>query len=355
MIDTQHEEKSLISVIIPVYNSEVFLCRCMDSICSQTYTNLEIIVVNDGSTDNSSEILEKYAELDTRIQVICQKNSGVSTARNTGLNVAKGEFVLFLDSDDWLDKETCEVAIQTLASENADVVLWSYTREYLAASKPVLLFGEKSKIWDEEHIFYLREQFIGLQGEQLREPQKIDSIVTVWGKLYRKAIIDNSRFIDMDIIGIEDLFFNIEVFSKVKRAAYIPDTFSHYRKTNAGSLTHHYKDKLIYQWQELYRRIELHLKQEQAREECYQALNNRIALGLIGIGLNLVEDNHLNLGEKKRELKKILNMPQYRNSLVSLPLQYFPIHWRAFFLCAKKQWTSLLIILLLIMNYLRGR
>lgn len=343
-----------VSVIIPVYNTKKYLAECLDSVCAQTYPRLEIIAVDDGSTDDSGSLLREYSQKDDRIRVITQKNQGLSAARNTGLDCSSGAYVMFLDSDDWIDEDTCDTAIQMMIDTKSDVVLWSYMREYPTFSKPVYPLGDKICTWDESKIKTLYKQMIGLQSEQLREPQKTDSLVTAWGKLYRRSIIGDVRFIDTKIIGTEDALFNIQVFSQVKRVAYIPNTFSHYRKTNSNSLTRKYKDQLVYQWKELYRRIEIQLDSENASPEYYQALSNRIALGLIGLGLNLAEDERLNFAQKRRELKKILQISHYRAALASLQLDYFPIHWKLFFVCAKQGWSFPLTVLLRMMNRMRG-
>nr|WP_295255528.1 glycosyltransferase family 2 protein [uncultured Blautia sp.] len=343
-----------ISIIIPVYNTKKYLAKCLDSVCGQTYKNLEIIVINDGSTDKSEIILEEYAQRDRRIHIITQKNQGISAARNRGLEYSQGKYVMFLDSDDWIDKNTCSKAVQVMNDMAAEVVLWSYTREYKQASKPVYLFGDKTYIWNESHIKELYKQMIGPDKEQLRVAQRIDSLITVWGKLYRKSIIKENRFVDTKIIRTEDTLFNIQVFSKVKCAVYIPNIFSHYRKTNQSSFTRKYKGQLVYQWQELYRRIKTQLDFENASPEYYQALSNRIALGLIGISLNLAEDGRLNFTQKRRELKKILQMSHYQEALALLPMKFFPIHWKVFFYCAKWKWTFVLVVLSLIMNQMRG-
>lgn len=348
------ERKPLISVIVPVYNTERYLMDCLNSICRQTYCNLEIIAVNDGSTDGSEKILYQYCQQDTRVHVVNQENEGLSAARNTGLACANGEYVLFVDSDDWIDDCTCEEAIRAIKSTDTDVVMWSYVREYPSVSKPVYLFGPTAHIWNETDIALLYQQFIGLQGEQLKEPQKVDSIVTAWGKLYRKSILEGVQFVDTKIIGTEDALFNIQVFSRVQRAVYIPNLFSHYRKTNTESLTRKYKDQLVYQWKELYNRIKVHLDEEDAPPECYQALNNRIALGLIGLGLNLAEDDRMNFLKKKHEIDKIVHLPHYQEALKALPNRYFPLHWRMFFSCAEHGWTVFVVILLMIMNRMRG-
>lgn len=119
-----------ISIIVPVYNVEKYLPQCLESLINQTYANIEIICVNDGSTDNSLEILDKYAKRDSRIIVINQKNSGVSVARNAALKIISGKYLMFVDGDDWIELNNCETAYNLIEKYNADVVMWSYIREY---------------------------------------------------------------------------------------------------------------------------------------------------------------------------------------------------------------------------------
>ena len=118
-----------ISVIIPVYNVEKYLQKCLESIVNQTFCDWELIAVNDGSSDKNSDILRQYAEYDTRIKVINQQNSGVSAARNAGLDVAKGDFVCFIDSDDYVHPQMLELLLNAAEKENADVAIASFCGE----------------------------------------------------------------------------------------------------------------------------------------------------------------------------------------------------------------------------------
>lgn len=344
-----------ISIIVPVYNTSKYIRDCINSITSQTYDNLEIVIVNDGSTDNSAHIISELALKDSRIKVIHQENQGLSGARNIGIAASSGSYIMFLDSDDWIDLETCETALKEIKAGNGDVLLWSYIREYRSASKPVLLFDNEIKVWDENNIKNLYRQFVGLTNEQLSAPQKTDSIVTAWGKLYTRDAIGDNRFVDTKIIGTEDALFNIQVFSKVKRAVYIPDAFSHYRKDNEESLTHKYKKNLVYQWKKLYSMIEAQLIEENASQDFFAALNNRISLSLIGLGLNVIGDRNFSISHKLCELKKILDMPHYEKAISVLETEYLPIHWKLFFGCAKRKYCLLLYILLVVMDDLRKR
>ena len=115
-----------VSIIVPVYNVEKYLCQCLESLVHQTLTDIEIICVNDGSTDNSLGILNKYAQLDSRIKVFSQKNQGVSSARNLGLEKVNGEYITFVDSDDWIELNACEILYNTAQERNTDILLCSY-------------------------------------------------------------------------------------------------------------------------------------------------------------------------------------------------------------------------------------
>ena len=122
-------DRALISIIVPIYNSEKYLKQCLDSLLQQSYTNIEIICIDDGSKDCSSEIVEEYMRYDNRVKLIKQENAGVSRTRNNGINYAQGEYIMFVDSDDWIDLNTCETALNSIIINDADTVMWSYVSE----------------------------------------------------------------------------------------------------------------------------------------------------------------------------------------------------------------------------------
>lgn len=278
---------SLISIIVPVYNTENYLEKCLYSLVNQTYKNIEIIIIDDGSPDNSMNIIQKFVLADNRVKVISQKNQGLSGARNTGMNNANGDYIMFIDSDDWIEIDTCEKAINASEKYNADVVFWPYIKEFSDLQKDNYLFDKTEIIWSEKNINQLSRRMVGLVGDELANPQSIDNLVTAWGKLYKKSVIGDVRFTDTKIIGTEDALFNIEVFLGINSAVYIPDLLSHYRKDNESSLTHNYKKKLVSRWREMYSRIKFLLDRNDMSREYYDALKNRICFGLIGLGINL--------------------------------------------------------------------
>lgn len=338
----------LVSIVLPIYNVEKFLPKCLDSVVNQTYENLEIICVNDGSPDASAEIVKAYTEKDSRIILINQKNQGLSGARNTGIEAAKGEYIMFLDSDDWIDEKTCETAVEQIKKENAQLVMWNYMREFPDKSIPKNIFdanGQKIIIFENESMQSLHRRIAGLAGEELRVPENADSAVTAWGKLFRTEIIrDNGlAYTDTKIIGTEDALFNLEAFCYVKKAVFINEYFNHYRKDNDTSLTRKYKSSLFSQWQELYTRMGKIIAEKKLPFE--SALNNRIALSIIGIGLNEII-NDSSPKEKIRKLKSVITSPRYKKAYADLETKYFPIHWKLFFtLCRKSNGTGVYILI----------
>ena len=219
-------ENTKISIIVPVYNTEKYLSKCLNSLINQTHKNLEIICINDGSTDSSYDVLTRYARSDKRIIIHNQQNRGPSATRNVGLEIATGNYIVFVDSDDWLDWNTCENALRAVLMHDADVVLWPYIKEYTTKSLTTNLFSNKTNIWIDVEVNHLHTRMIGLIEQDLYDPSKLDSPVTVWGKMYRKSVLKNQRFVDTQLIGTgEDVLFNISVFFNVYRAVYISDTY----------------------------------------------------------------------------------------------------------------------------------
>lgn len=173
--------EDLISVIVPIYNIEKYLTRCVDSIINQTHSNLEIILVDDGSQDNCFDICEKYKIKDCRIKVIHKINGGLSDARNEGLKIAKGEFIGFVDGDDWIEPEMYERLLKSIVKNNSDIsacsvkMVWEDSIKYRMLTKQVNCVLNKNDA-----------QLALLEETLLKQP--------IWYKLYKKSIIENIKF-----------------------------------------------------------------------------------------------------------------------------------------------------------------
>ena len=209
-----------VSIILCLYNEEKYLSKAIDSVLAQTYSNFELIIVNDGSTDGSLKILREYEKNDPRVTVIDQENKGVSVARNVGIELAlqsKCEFITFMDSDDYLELDTYEKAYKKAISSGADVVVWG--RDYFK-----VVDGEEAVIRSVDY------------GSGLNQKTRYKTFV--WDKLYKKDLIEQNGFrFKPGMSYAEDALFNKEVFKKLKRLNFIPGTFHHHRMGLSNSLS----------------------------------------------------------------------------------------------------------------------
>lgn len=344
-----------ISIILPCYNVDKYLPKCLNSIVNQTYKNLEIICIIDGSPDNSLAICNEYAEKDSRIVIVEQENQGVAASRNNGLKFATGQLIMFVDADDWINAVTCEKAIKSMQTNDADVVIWSYIREFAGSSKPKDIFNFESKSLSFNETRNVYRRLFGLFENELSNPENTDSLVTVWGKLYKREILEGIQFIDSSILSTaEDLLFNIYVFSRVKKVSYINERLTHYRKDNKSSITSNYKSKLYNEWDILFDKLQEEIICQGLGSDFQQSLNNRIALGIVGLGLNELENPNGAIARIKK-IKEIIASPRYRQAYKKLTLKYFPIHWKVFFLCARMNFATGLYILLILMKKMIGK
>lgn len=213
--------EGLISVIVPIYKVERFLPRCLQSVVNQTYKNLEIICVNDGSPDRCGEILRKYAENDSRIKVIEQKNQGLSASRNHGLDQAHGEYVFFLDADDYIHVQALEILYNVAKKTACQIVM----------TEDVYRTG-KDKIKNDK-INQNRVRYRTMKNP-LRDLYKYRLVsAVVWSKLYHRDCIGDQRFIEG--IYFEDWPFTAQIFSQVNLCAIIDERIYMYN-TNFPSI-----------------------------------------------------------------------------------------------------------------------
>lgn len=200
-----------ISVIVPVYNAEVFLKRCLDSVIKQNYKNLQIIVVDDGSTDNSLQIIKKFANYDKRIEVYSKKNEGVATARNYGLSKVKGEYITFVDSDDYINSKMITELFNSLSNHNADMSMCNSETIDKFGNKLKKKYLDKSVLSEKD---FWDQLYNGLWGD----------CTVPWNKLYRKSLFnsvhyENGKTNEDDLI-LYDLIHQCKRISVVKESLY---------------------------------------------------------------------------------------------------------------------------------------
>ncbi len=333
-----------ISIIIPCYNVEKFVQQCVNSILVQKHSDLEIILVNDGSKDNTLHVLEELAEKDKRIKIINQENKGLSGARNTGIAQATGEYLMFVDADDWLETNALEVISEKFNQE--DLLCFSYNRVFQNKILPRDL-----QLEGKYNASFIQRRMVGLIGEELSDPSQADSLVTVWGKLYKTKIIQNNKieFVDTKLIGTEDAFFNIQYLEFAHSVYVLNQPLYNYQKENSSSLTKLYKPYLFQQWKALYYKISGIIANKKV--EYKVALQNRIALSLIGLGINETYSD-APFYAKVKKISIILHDDAYQKAYQNLSMKYFPLHWKLFFYAAKYKYTSLVLFFASIINYI---
>lgn len=343
----------MISIIVPVYNEEKYLPQCLNSLINQTYQDIEIICVNDGSTDGSLSILELYAAKDERVKIISQTNQGLSEARNIGIKAAQGEWMMFVDSDDWLETDCCLKVVNL--SLGVDLVFFSYIREFRNSSAPKYVLGSVDITFRGKKFLMLFERLIAPKGKELRQPDKIDSLSTAWGKLYRKDIIKDQqlKFVSTKEIGTEDLLFNVEYFSFIQCAAYLHDALYHYRKATLSTLSSFYKDELDKKWLRLYERIEKIITPIN-NSELLEAICRRKALCLLGLGLNITFCKET-FCRKHRMLEEIITSDWYSSAVAHLDTSPMPYHWKCFYGAARHRQTWVVLLMLQTINVIINR
>ncbi|MBR1825780.1 MAG: glycosyltransferase [Alphaproteobacteria bacterium] len=241
----KHVAKPKISVIIPVYNVELYLAQCLDSIINQTFDEIEIICVNDGSPDDSLKILKEYAAKDKRIVVIDQENQGLSCSRNNALKIAKGEYILFLDSDDYIRADACEVLYKKSKENNLDMLNFA---------------GTNFKDGDTQFFQYKSQTMFYLQnGQHIYNPKEIGSImknipISACRFFYRRQFLNKNEIRFPEGINFEDNYFVRKALIFVQKYG-AEDEILYFRRVHNASITQN-EDKFFKDYIEVVRRVE---------------------------------------------------------------------------------------------------
>lgn len=210
----------LVSVIVPVYNPGKYLYHCLDSITGQTYQNLEIILIDDGSTDNSLQVCREYAEKDSRIKVFSQENAGVSAARNKGIEESNGELLSFIDSDDYLEQNTYESLIEVFLREKPDIVCYEYF----------------STFSDHEKIHTVSDKsWYGMKDRRTAMRQQATGNPFLWTKLFARRVVEEIRF-TVGLARGEDGEYCIYAIHRADKIFYLDRPFVHYVQSEESAV-----------------------------------------------------------------------------------------------------------------------
>ncbi|CDE24502.1 glycosyltransferase group 2 family protein [Clostridium sp. CAG:440] len=290
--------KDLISIIVPIYNVEKYLNKCIESIVNQTYENIEIILIDDGSNDNSGIICDEYAKKDNRIIVVHKENGGVSSARNKGLKIAKGEWISFVDADDWIEQTFCQTLLNKVTQEQADIALCGYNR--ITDNRIEKINANNQEVFLNSNEYLVKSL----------NPQTGFGFCHM--KLIKKEVLKSISFNERIEVG-EDALFNIQLSTYIKKAVFLKQPLYNYRINNQ-SVVKRYDENYANKYLKSMKIIEEYIWQEYNEEneeniEIKQNYYNFVAYHIMLIIVNYCyhPDNKMCNAQRKNMLKEVIN------------------------------------------------
>lgn len=298
-----------ISVILPIYNVEKYLKDAIDSVINQTYTNLEIILVDDGSPDNSGKICDEYAEKDRRIRVIHKENGGVSSARNAGINAATGDWLYFMDPDDWVELNMLEEALNKAKETKSDLCIWDF--ETVSESQ--------------------RTRYDAIKSDRgfFENNNEIENMIlfncssgSVCNFITKADIIKGKIYFDEFLAYQEDEVFKLKLYPYIKAYCYLPKVFYHYRMSE-GSVCHSINEKqLIAKRKEAYN-YSLKVISSGLYNENAQIVVNSKYLEFFTCMIDSILNESISYFEKKKLYYDYINSYEYKNSINNYDDRYY--------------------------------
>lgn len=327
-----------VSVIIPAFNAEKYINLCLDSVVNQTMQGIEVIVVNDGSTDGTAKLIESNIFIDKRVKVINKKNGGVSSARNMGIKKAVGEYVLFLDADDYINEFMCQKMYDLAKRHITDITICGRVMEYKDGKKNMLLpttIPQNKLIEGESKRELIYKQFIYMD----------DRFSSVYTKLYkRKLLIENDIMFDEAININEDWIFNIRAFTCAKRIVALHEPLHHYRVDNMLSLSRQYRNDVDNVFERKYFILKNYLSEWEIADDFTMKRLNTAFCYYIAFSVMCIFDsrNTMNIKRKYVLAKKILGSNVFNNALKNICISEWKLSNRIKIWCASKKQISLL-------------
>ena len=301
-----------ISILMPVYNAEKYLNETIDTIKNQSFSNWELIIVDDGSIDNSKEICTKLMNDDKRIKYIFQENLGVSHTRNVALENAQGKYIVFVDSDDLIHEDYLKILINSIEKNNSDVSVCNFIERKISNT---------GKIEDITREFYLKEVMeMSEMKDYIMDFGNSGLLNPLWNKIYKREIIENNNItFDEKVETGEDFIFNLQYFRKAKKISFIKEKLYYYIRRNNNSITYKYIENMYEKGWEIHSLLESFLEDMNFynKENAYVLYGNHLT-GAFSAFLNLYHDNcKLTPKEKRKYIKRIIDRPYVKECAVN--------------------------------------
>lgn len=316
--------KTSFSIIVPVYNTpEAYLRQCILSLKNQTYTDIEIILVNDGSTHDCERICDEFANLDERIRVIHQENKGVSTARNRGIDVASKPWILFVDPDDWVDVNLCESINNYLECDtDVDILMFTYIEEMKSSQVPHLLGKDKK-------IKFNKDDHDLLQLSILNYNKSFSPLMvgTIWAKAFRREfLLDNNIMFNKNLPKAQDIIFSLYAIELASKIIYVDMALYHYR-INDSSVCNKYNSRIfdyisrvLNESQDFINRFE--------KDDRFQEAQKHMAIYSFRANMRIDFFNIYNPNsyfEKRKSFKNVLNKHEFKNALSCINIKDYSL------------------------------
>ena len=293
----------MVSIIVPIYNAAPYLEQCIKSLMNQTLKEIEIILVNDGSTDESLSVCEAFAATDERIILIDKKNNGVSEARNDGLCIAKGTYVGFVDPDDWVDKDMYENMSVAAIGADADICMCNYVKENDGSTVPVLM-KQSGTIEKEAILTKIAANVIAKPSFRSGETDIMGSVCRLL--IRREFLVLENIWFDKDVAFMEDLLVCMEAFLKCERIIIDEGAYYHYR-VHDSSTVNSFKPHFYAKQKQAFGKLKALLEKENKSAEFKQRMDNRyILIALLSLANEAHKDNPDSLVIKIRVVGQIL-------------------------------------------------
>ena len=314
-----------VSVIVPIYKVERYLAQCVDSLLAQTLAGIEIVLVDDGSPDTSGDIADSYAERYDNVICVHRDNAGLGPARNTGIKHAHGDYLGFVDSDDWAEPEMFERLYDEAVRCNADIVVSGHcdvTNGIKTTRKPHPLAGQ---VLDNERLQPIRKNLYG------HDPS--DSVVesfpmSVCMSLYRRDLIEMNCLDFLNILS-EDVFFNLNAYKHASRISFVGYTDYCYRKDGQPSITGTFNSGLLDEYDEFINTLAEMAGREFEVDDCMLRVK-RTAVDYTRLYVGIVASSNLCRTEKKREVDRLIEAPIFTRYIRTYPIRFLPQQQRIF-------------------------
>lgn len=346
-------QDKLISIIVPIYNIPTnYFTKCLESLVNQTINNqIEVILIDDGSINGCEKICDEYSIKYNNIKVIHQKNQGVSIARNAGIKIAKGQWIMFVDPDDWVEKNICEELIK-YAKDNIDIIISSCNECYKNKKIKISTFDKDYIEFNKNDTQILQLHLIS--NEVLEKEKNAAYLGTPWAKLYRTSFIrENDLSYKEGIKRGQDVIFNLYCFEKAKKIIYTKNFLYNYRKCLESATNKH--DKIIIENYSKYMEEELKFIQKYNKANIFYEAYNIRTLKFISEIINkyAFKSKILSYKEGKTVLKSILEKEDIKNSLYKINTKNLSVYQKLLLNALKKQKYFIIKIITVIRNIIK--